>query len=131
MVLIEFISNFFLVSKLNQQITRDELIDMLKIIDDFIVIDICIHESVDHLITSLSKKNIQILKSKADTIISNSLINTIGHAYVNDNKSIFIIFDDNTKLRSCLSLFLQSFAGASSYQNNIDDILDMNLKSVN
>jgi hypothetical protein len=131
MVLIEFISNFFLVSKPNQQITKEDLRDMLKIIDDFIVIDICIYESVEHLITSLSKKNIQILKSKADTITSNSLINTIGHAYVNDNKSIFIIFDDDTKLRSCLSMFLQSFAGASGYPNNIDDILNMNLKSIN
>lgn len=131
MVFIEFISNFFLVSKLNQQTTKEELRDMLKIIDDFIVIDICIHENADHLITSLSKRNIQILKSKADIIISNSLINTIGHAYVNDNKSIFIIFDENTKLRSCLSMFLQSFAGASSYQNNIDDILDMNIASEN
>ena len=99
-------------------------------IEDFIVIDICVHEIVDNFITSLSKKNIQILKSKTDTMISNNLINTIGHAYVNDNKSIFIIFDDNIKLRSCLSMFLQAFAGASSYQNNIDDILDMNLKSV-
>lgn len=131
MVLIEFISNFFLVSKLNQQITKDDLRDILKIIDDFIVIDICIHKSVDLLIRSLSEKNVQILKSKTDTIISNSLINTIGHAYVNDNKTIFIIFDDDIKLRSCLSMFLQSFAGASSYHNSIDDILDMNLKSVN
>lgn len=129
MVLIEFISNFFLVSKLNQQEIKEALRDVMKITDDFMVFDICIHENIEPVITSLSKRNIQILKSNVDTI-SHNFINTIGHAYVNDNKSIFIIFDDTNKLRLCLSLFLQSFAGASSYQNNIDSILDMNLKSL-
>lgn len=128
MVLLEFISNFFLVSQLTHNVIKEELIGLIKSDHDLIIIDIS-SENIDQIITSLSKNKIQILKAKTDTI-SNGLINTIGYAYVNDNKTIFIIFDDKTKLRTCLTMFLQSFAGASSYKNDIDEILDMNLKSI-
>ena len=128
MVLFEFISNFFLVSQLTHNVIKEELTGLIKSIPDLIIIDRS-SENIDQVITSLSKKIIQILKAKTD-IVNNGLISTIGYAYVNDNKTIFIIFDDKNKLQTCLTMFLQSFAGASSYKNDIDEILDMNLKSI-
>lgn len=128
MVLFEFISNLFLVSQLNHNSNKDGLKALLKSSDDVLIVDISV-ENIDQILTSLSKNKIQILKSKMDTV-SDGIISTIGYAYINDNKTVFIVFDDVEKLRTCLTMFLQSFAGASSYLNDLEDIMDLNLKQI-
>jgi|UniRef100_A0A6C0BR01 hypothetical protein len=131
MVLFEFISNFFLISQeefteYNNTMNMQEL----KECEEIILLDIVANESFKTQISSLSKEKIQILKSNCDMMISTSLIHTIGHAYVNENKTIIIVFDNIEKIKEYLRIFLQLFAGAESYKNNVDELLNMNLVTI-
>jgi hypothetical protein len=117
-MIFEFLSNFFLVSYTNDVLEFTNDSDIILVVD--------ITTQYDRITFN---NKIQILKS--NNFDNNStFIDSIAYGYVQQNKDIYVLYDDINILKMFLIGFLKKTAHASSYLDDLDDILRMNLSRI-
>jgi hypothetical protein len=127
-MLFEFLSNLFLV--FNDKRNRRELFELIKN-------RININNTIDIVIFNLtsSYRFDDSINDKTEVQIFNcfrlspeSICSSINLIYINHNKRIYILYDDIDILKHILTCFLTNYADAGLYLDELNEIIDMNIK---